>query len=185
MGRVESARALARSLLAEPLPRRWAHVQGVAATARRLAPVLGKNAELIEAAAWLHDVGYSPDLVSTRFHALDGARYLRDKARAEPILCGLVAYHTGAIYEAQERGFEAELVSEFNAPPEALAKALTYCDITTSPDGCDIDVAERLADVLRRYGPDDPVHRTIRRAEHFYLESVRDVKALLQDNAGR
>jgi hypothetical protein len=35
------AEQLARPLLQEPLPRRWAHVQGVAARARGLAPVLG------------------------------------------------------------------------------------------------------------------------------------------------
>jgi hypothetical protein len=28
-------------------------------------------------AAYLHDVGYAPDLVTTGFHLLDGARYLR------------------------------------------------------------------------------------------------------------
>ena len=53
---------LARGLLQEPLPRRWAHVQGVAARARGLAPILGVDADLLEAAAWLHDIGYAPAL---------------------------------------------------------------------------------------------------------------------------
>jgi HD superfamily phosphodiesterase len=53
---------LARTLLQEALPRRWAHVQGVAARARGLAPVLGADADLLEAAAWLHDIGYAPGL---------------------------------------------------------------------------------------------------------------------------
>jgi hypothetical protein len=39
-----SAQQLARTLLQMPLPRRWAHVQGVAARARGLAPVLGADA---------------------------------------------------------------------------------------------------------------------------------------------
>ena len=56
------AEQLARALLQEPLPRRWAHVQGVAARARSLAPVLGADADLLEAAAWLHDIGYAPGL---------------------------------------------------------------------------------------------------------------------------
>jgi hypothetical protein len=55
---------LARALLQEPLPRHWAHVQGVAARARGLAPVLGADADLLEAAAWLHDIGYAPALPS-------------------------------------------------------------------------------------------------------------------------
>src|SRR6185503_7209732 len=54
------AEQLAHALLREPLPRRWAHVQGVAARARGLAPVLGADADLLEAAAWLRDIGYAP-----------------------------------------------------------------------------------------------------------------------------
>ena len=54
------AEQLARELLQGSLPRRWAHVQGVATRACSLAPVLGADADLIEAAAWLHDIGYAP-----------------------------------------------------------------------------------------------------------------------------
>ena len=46
-----SAQQLARALLREVLPLRWAHVQGVAVRARSLTPVLGKDADLLEAAA--------------------------------------------------------------------------------------------------------------------------------------
>ena len=42
---------LALELLQESLPRRWAHVQGVAARARSLAPVLGADTDLLKAAA--------------------------------------------------------------------------------------------------------------------------------------
>ena len=56
------AEGLARTLLADSLSRRWSHVQGVAARARTLKPSLGADADLIEAAAWLHDIGYLPEL---------------------------------------------------------------------------------------------------------------------------
>src|ERR1700722_10881683 len=107
------AEQTARNLLSEPLPRRWAHVQGVAATARTLASVLGPDTDLVTAAAWLHDIGYAPALADTGFHPLDGARYLRDSEHADAELCRLVAYHSGAINEADERGLAAELTSEF------------------------------------------------------------------------
>ncbi len=61
------ARLLARALLQETFPRRWAHVQGVAARARSLA-VLGADADLREAAAWLHGIGYAPSLATTGMH---------------------------------------------------------------------------------------------------------------------
>src|SRR5947207_11845424 len=95
---------LARALLQEPLPRRWAHVQGVAARARGLAAVLGADADPLEAAAWLHDIGYPPGLAVTGLHALDGARYLRDAQHADAMLCRLVAHHSCATIEAGERG---------------------------------------------------------------------------------
>jgi HD superfamily phosphodiesterase len=41
---------------------------------RSLAAVLGADADLLEAAAWLHDIGYTADLAATGWHALVGAR---------------------------------------------------------------------------------------------------------------
>jgi HD superfamily phosphodiesterase len=54
------ARDVARSLLGEVLPRRWAHVQGVAGKAELVAASLELSGEALVAAAWLHDVGYAP-----------------------------------------------------------------------------------------------------------------------------
>lgn len=179
MRQVEEARALAEALLAEPLPRRWAHTQGVAATARRLAPVLGDDAALIETAAWLHDIGYAPSLARVGFHPLDGARYLRDSEQADPILCGLVAYHTGAIHEARLRGLAGDLEGEFTPAPQPLADAVTYCDITTSPDGNNVDVEARLTDIHARYGEDHPVSRAVAAASPSLLSSVRAIEARL------
>jgi uncharacterized protein len=48
---------------------RWEHVQAVARTAIRLAERTGADREVVEAAAWLHDVAK----VSSEHHALDGA----------------------------------------------------------------------------------------------------------------
>jgi len=158
------AEQTARKLLQDPLPRRWAHVQGVAAAARTLAPVLGTDSELVIAAAWLHDVGYAPALAVTGFHPLDGARYLRDVEHADPELCSLVAHHSGAMTEAAERGLDGELAWEFRPARSGLADALTYCDMTTSPDGCRLPVEQRLADIRARYEPGHPVSRAIARS---------------------
>src|SRR6266849_1825994 len=133
MSQADWAAEVARNLLEVPLPRRWAHVQGVAAQARSLAPILGDDADLLEAAAWLHDIGYSPELADTGFHPLDGARYLRDVQHADPILFRLVANHSCAILEAEERGLADALSREFLAPDAVLSDALAYCDMTTPP----------------------------------------------------
>jgi hypothetical protein len=171
------AEGLARTLLAATLPRRWAHVQGVAARARTLKPSLGVEADLIEAAAWLHDIGYLPELAATGLHGLDGARYLRDVQHAEPLLCRLVAHHSCAVIEAEERGLAAVLTREFASPPRPLADALTFCDMTTSPDGEHVQVHHRLAEIHDRYGSGHLVSRSIRRATPLILEAVGQVRA--------
>ena len=176
-----SAEPLARALLREPLPRRWAHVQGVAAQARSLAPVLGADADLLEAAAWLHDIGYAPDLATSGFHPLDGARYLRDTQHADPMLCKLVAHHSCAIIEAGERGLADVLSREFEPAPQVLSSVLTYCDMTTSPDGELVPAEQRLAEIQQRYGPGHLVSRSIQRATPMILLAVEQV----QDRAAR
>ena len=169
------AQHLARELLHEPLPRRWAHVQGVAARACSLTPALGADAELLEAAAWLHDIGYAPGLATTGLHQLDGARYLRDAQHADAMLCRLVAQHSCAIIEAGERGLADILSDEFDPAPDVLASMLTCCDMTTSPDGEPVPVGRRLAEIRDRYGPGDLVSRSIQRATPMILRAVEQV----------
>ena len=167
---------LAQVLLQESLPRRWAHVQGVAARARSLAPVLGADADLMEAAAWLHDIGYAPALAVTGLHALDGARYLRDAQHADAMLCRLVAHHSCAIIEAGERGLADVLGLEFQPAPHALSSVLTFCDMTTSPDGELVPAEKRLAEIHHRYGPGHLVSRSIQRATPMILRTVEQVQ---------
>jgi HD domain len=163
---------LARALLHDPLPRRWTHVQGAAARARGLAPVLGADADLLEAAAWLHDIGYAPSLATTGLQQLDGARHLRDAQHADALLCRLVAHHSCAIIEAGERGLADVLSSEFDPAPDVLASVLTCCDMTTSPDGQPVRVERRLAEIHDRYGPGHLVSRSIQRATPMILCAV-------------
>jgi HD domain len=167
------AEDLARSLLEGPLPRRWSHVRGVASTARRLAPILADNTDLLAAAALLHDIGYAPGLNDSGFHPLDGARHLRDTEHADPVLCRLVAHHSCAIIEAEEYGLATQLAGEFKPAPRALADALIYCDITTGPDGQHMTIDQRLADIRERYGPSHPVSRALARSEP-HLKAAAD-----------
>jgi HD superfamily phosphodiesterase len=98
--------------MARTLPGRWRHVEGVAALAAQLSTGLdGVESELV-AAAWLHDIGYSPNLVVTKFHPLDGARFLRARGFSDPVAC-LVAHHSFARMEADLRGLGDVLNAEF------------------------------------------------------------------------
>ncbi|WP_207219179.1 HD domain-containing protein [Pengzhenrongella frigida] len=144
-----------------PLGQRWAHVQGVAQRAAVLTLDLSnQERDLVVTAAWLHDIGYAPQLARSRFHPLDGARYVH--AVGFPlVVVGLVAYHSGAVIEAHERGLGSELAA-FVAPPDLLLRRLTASDMTTSPTGYPVQASERVEEILRRYPPQDPVHQAIR-----------------------
>jgi len=161
---VADARELARGLLDSPaLARRWAHVQAVAARAGELAAAVAPGErEMLVAAAWLHDIGYGTDLVATGFHPLDGARYL-ERAGWPNRLVALVAHHSGARFEAAERGLLAEL-DGYPMEGGPLVDALVAADLTTGPAGQRLTFVERIEEILSRYPADSPVHRAVGRA---------------------
>lgn len=173
------AQDLAERLLAKPLPQRWAHSVGVGRKAESIADVFGDDADLLVSAAYLHDVGYAPNVAATGFHSLDGARYLRDVVGAEARLCSLVAYHSCAHIEARHRGLADELRAEFEPVGGVLADALTFCDMTTTPDGRPTDVEARLAEILSRYGDGHLVAESISEAGPSIVRAARTVSGLI------
>ena len=154
------------------LPRRWKHVRAVGLKAERLGRLVGDDAQLLAAAGWLHDVGYAPAVADTGFHALDGARWLLRQG-FPPRLAGLVAHHSCASYEAEERGMKPDLMAEFPFEEPPTSDALWFADMTTGPDGQDLTVEERLAEIRERYGPDDLVTRFWKKAEPPLLDAIR------------
>ncbi|MFJ8973642.1 HD domain-containing protein [Streptomyces anulatus] len=177
---VKLAYALAKAELSRPLPRRWAHSQGVARRADGLADVVGEDVGLLVAAAVLHDVGYAPRLAATGFHPLDGARFLRDIHAADDRLVRLVANHSMALLEAEERGLRDVLEAEFPLlDDQLLVDALIYCDMTTTPGGEVTSTEARLAEITVRYGADSLVGRFIRRAKPDILAAVGRVESAL------
>lgn len=177
MASVEAARRMAEVKLASQLPRRWRHVRSVARRARWASEKLALNEELV-AAAWLHDIGYAPELVETGFHPLDGARYLSRVGIEGPIV-SLVAYHSCAEIEADVRGLGDVLAAEFKPGDPLLTDALLYCDMTTGPDGDYVRPADRLVEIRGRYGPDHEVTRFVERAASQILTTAGRVEELL------
>jgi putative nucleotidyltransferase with HDIG domain len=161
---------VARLKLEHPVPQRWAHVQGVARQARCIHAVAGPDADLLEAAAVLHDVGYAPDLAKTGFHPLDGAVFLAE-AGAPDRLVNLVAHHSYAALEARMRGLEHEQ-ARFEDEQGPVRDALWYCDQTTSPHGNPVTAQARIAEIKDRYGPDHLVTRFITQAAPELLAAV-------------
>ena len=160
------------------------HDRGAAQQASRVSDVLGDRWSLaISDAAWLHDIGHSPAVSSSGFHPLDGARWLRAEGFSEET-CSLVAWHTGAIHEARERGLEDELRTEFWIPSPPALDALTWADLTSSPSGDLVSPEARLNEIADRYEPGSAVQLAIAAGLVDLLESVERIEQLLGARIG-
>lgn len=178
------ARHVSCDLLRDELPARWRHSIMVAAEARRLAHILAPGvAEIIIAAAELHDVGYAQPLRRTGFHPVDGARFIHDLGLFPDSVASLVAYHSGAEYEAHQRGLTEELY-EFPRPPRRWLDILSSADLCTGPTGEPVDPSVRLGEVLQRYTPDDPVHAAITESRPELLGIVQKIHEDVTAQAG-
>ncbi|MBC9822556.1 HD domain-containing protein [Terrabacter sp. MAHUQ-38] len=156
--------------------RRWRHVQRVGRLAESL-DVRGLVSAEVLAAAWLHDVGYGPSVARTGFHPLDGARFLQEQGVSAEVVA-LVAHHTGARFEAEERGLLDELETLPSPPPEDL-DALTLIDLVVGPTGELTTPGRRIEEILTRYGSGDPVHRAVTRSRSSLLDSAARARSRL------
>jgi HD domain len=164
----EWAAAEAERLLSS-LGDRWKHVRAVGACAREVGAILDQeDRPYLVAAAYLHDIGYAPDLQRTGVHQLDGARYIRSLG-AERLAC-LVAHHSEARFEIQLRGFATELAA-YEREQSWVSDALTYCDLTTGPTGLPMTFEDRVAEVEQRYGEGEIVD-ALRQATPYLLGAI-------------
>ena len=142
--------------LLSPLGNRWLHVQGVVQRAHSIRTLFKEEDQrYLITAAYLHDIGYAPSLNKTGFHPLDGANYVIQSFR-DVRLASLVASHSEVAFEARLRGY-AHALHAFPREYSAVADALTFCDMTTSPKGNHISFEERIVEILCRYKEQDIV----------------------------
>jgi HD superfamily phosphodiesterase len=131
----QQARSLARSHLAGDLPQRRRHVQGVARRASQIAPSVAGSDDSLVCAAWLHDIGYAPEVAMSGFHPLDGARFLA-AAGVSKRLVSLVAHHSCAGLEAELRGLAVELAEfddEHGTVRDGIATSLPHRTVSRWP----------------------------------------------------
>jgi hypothetical protein len=159
-----AARLLAGEVLAsvDDDGRRRRHTQAVAARAAEAAHLFDDStADVLIAAAWLHDIGYAPKLHRHDFHPVDGAEHVEAQL-CSPEVAGLIAHQSGARFVAEVRGL-TPLMAPFGDSTywtSPLADALTWADQTTEPDGQRTTVEERLREMLIRHGPGSPNARS-------------------------
>ena len=84
----------------------------------------------------------------------------------------MVAHHSGARFVAEIRGLVGELAG-FTFVEDALTDALTYADQTVGRRGERLSVSDRLAEAVRRHGPDAPTSLTAPR-RHPYIHAAAE-----------
>jgi hypothetical protein len=180
MPSVEAAEELAQELLG-PLGNRWAHTQAVAVRADGLTPAVMpmEDRPVLVVAAWWHDLGYAPRLRDTGCHQIDGARYLAREGFPERLVA-LVAHHSAAACEADERGLLAELEA-WPCEESPVADALWMADMTTGPRGEELAYDERLSEILTRYQRTSIVGRAMLRAEPAIRGAIERTRQRVQD----
>jgi putative nucleotidyltransferase with HDIG domain len=171
-------------MLVGGLKDRWQHTIGVARRAEELSvTVTPAERETLIAAAWLHDIGYSPSLRATGFHPLDGAAYLQQHGWPDRV-CALVAHHSGARFMARALGLDHAL-ARYPYEQSPVSDALTYADQTTGPQGQPMSFDERIAEMLARHG-DDSVRAKIHHLREPHLRAIaeRVQQRLSEQNRG-
>lgn len=176
MWTVEECRAVAFELVGDMHPR-WEHLSAVGELAERLAERHPQVSMRVVQAAWLHDIGYASPIAHLGFHPVDGADYLVSRNAPEGVP-ELVAFHTGASFEAEERALIKELKA-FTPPDDHELDLLTMCDLGVSPSGEHVLDVRRVEEILSRYDPEDPVFRAVTRSRASLLEASRAGKQRL------
>ena len=115
----------------------------------------GDYGRSVSAAAWLHDIGYAPELMDTGMHAIDGALFL-DRLGAPVEVVSLVAYHTGAEFEAEERGL-IDALDQFDRPEQDDLDLLILADLLSGSAGERVSLPERFDGIFGRYEAQHPV----------------------------
>jgi len=167
-----AAERLAMRLLHDD-PMRLAHVRSAALAAADLTRVLKHPyAADIVAAAWLHDIGYSPGIDRTGFHPLDGALYLAGQGWPDRIVM-LVAHHSYAALMAPYFSVD-HLLSLIDHVPGTAEDVLAYADLIAGHDGTGNTPQQRIEEMRNRHDATQNVPLEIREIRYKLLTAAAD-----------
>lgn len=140
---VQRARALAIHVLGDDPGLREHAARSAQHAARMARDIASSNQAEVTAAAWLHDIGYAPQLERTGFHPLDGALFLIRHSWPDRVV-RLVAHHSLAAIEAPFYGVSHHL-SAIEQVQGIDADILVSADLLGGRGDRTPSVQERLA----------------------------------------
>jgi uncharacterized protein len=130
---------------------RWEHVQAVVRLAMRLAELTGADAEIVEAAAWLHDVAkgeskdHGPDGAIAARRILSGTDYPPIKTEAVAVA---IARHVGLWTDEPIEPLEAAVVWDADKLSKLGATAVLHFTgyLINLGEGATIQLIDHLSD---------------------------------------
>ncbi len=137
---------------------RYAHIASAVQLAQRIENACGSFGGKLILATLYHDLGYSKQWNVTGFHPVDGAIAARNHGLDEDI-AQAVLYHSGSWCEARLMcpDLDEDYAAECRMMELPLARAVTYCDLHTGPQGQSFSLDDRLNDVRRRHARNKPL----------------------------
>ena len=187
--RTEAKRDISRESLAAILgddPDRLAHCLEVAELAKEIgAALLGfADAEQLKIAGLWHDAAYSAKLRITGFHPLDAAIYLAHAGADVRVVDAVLQHGAASVFASETPGLRVlyEELSKVTAAREFI-EVLNVCDMRVGPAGERMTIRERTADVQRRYGTENVIHKFWRQQEPFVLAEEGHLLSRLSEKA--
>lgn len=135
--------------------------------------------------AFLHDIGYSEQVIKTGFHPLDGALFCKELGCTQEVITA-VMFHSGAYKDVKMNfpdimGCYINQNYKINDKSKIYIELITYCDLQRSPLGFKVSLEERLNDIYRRYGEDHNVSLTIKTNEDSFVNIIDRVNQYIKD----
>jgi hypothetical protein len=164
---LRDAESLARRLLGEDSDR-LAHCRYAAGIAELAADALAvPDADALVAAAWLHDIGYSPEIARTGFHPLDGALHLAAEGWPDNTVL-LVAHHSHSAILAPYFGVEHQL-AVLDHVPGVAEDVLAFADMRSGPTGMGASPTRRVSAMRTRDSRHPRVPKAVREERYRLL----------------
>lgn len=174
----------------DPAIPRFHHILGVVRNMESLLTKINISRRwkpLLLQACYLHDIGYSPELNQYNYHQLDGAIFAAKQGYPKYIIATILFHscaYEGVIYSRPDmkQMYEDHFVL-LDDQDLMFIDLVSYCDLHTSANGENTTLAQRVKNVVERYGDTHEVSKImLSNVPHFRQIIDRVTKLIKQNN---
>lgn len=173
----------------DPAVPRFHHILGVVRNMESLLTKINiprKWKSLLLQACYLHDIGYCPELNQYNYHQLDGAIFAA-KQRYPKCIIATILFHScayeGVIYSRPDiKQIYEDQIALLDNQDLMFIDLVSYCDLHTSANGEHTTLAQRVKNVVERYGDTHEVSKIMLSNVPHFRQIIDRVTALIKQN---